>query len=242
MEFQTYAYTNRGARPQNEDFFGYQVSEKGGVWVVADGLGGHSYGEVASQLAVRSVIDSFNSEFIFSEDSLRCSIEKANDSILKEQEVNKQHSGIRTTLAAAISDYKQITWANIGDSRLYYFSLSALREVTADHTVSYKAYLAGEIGYEDIRNHEDKSKLLRALGNDKTCKVDVLKKPRTLMSGDAFLICTDGFWEYVYETEMEIDLIKAASPRMWGELMLLRHIKRIKHNHDNFTVMTVFVR
>ncbi|MDF2614674.1 MAG: hypothetical protein K0S71_2460 [Clostridia bacterium] len=239
MEFHTYTYTNKGGRPHNEDNLGYEVSSEGGIWAVADGLGGHAYGEVASKIAVDTILSHFNANLILSKDNLEKSIQLANGNIVKEQKAKVQYAAIRTTIVAAISDNSQIMWANVGDTRLYYFRNGSLLHVTPDHTVSYKAYLANEIEYKHLRFHEDKSKLLRALGNGEACKIETVKAAIPIENGDAFLLCSDGFWEYIFETEMEIDLAKARSPKEWVQLMLLRHIRRAKPGNDNFSALAV---
>jgi serine/threonine protein phosphatase PrpC len=69
----------------------------------------------------------------------------------------------------------------------------------------------------------------------------VLEKEAVLQSGDSFLLCTDGFWEYVYEIEMEIDLSKSRTPAAWLEYMLKRHYARVPENCDNYTAVAVFI-
>lgn len=113
--------------------------------------------------------------------------------------------------------------------------------MTADHSVSYCAYLSKEINYTDIRFHEDKNKLTRALGNDVKIKTD-LSDEVTPQSGDAFLLCTDGFWEYVFETEMEIDLLKSKTAKQWFEFMLTRHYERRNPDNDNFSAIMAMVQ
>ena len=101
-----------------------------------------------------------------------------------------------------------------------------------------KKYLGGEISYMDIYHDDDRSSLLRTLGKA-TCQPEAAVEP--VQAGDAFVLCSDGFWEFVYNEEMLLDLAKARSPEHWAQLMLLRHIRRIPPGNDNFSLITVFV-
>jgi serine/threonine protein phosphatase PrpC len=102
------------------------------------------------------------------------------------------------------------------------------------------AVFAGEITPAQIRFHEDRNKVLRALGNDLDIKPEI-SMPLQLASGfHAFLLCTDGFWEYVLEEEMEIDLSKSHAPQEWISLMLQRLYKRVDGANDNFSAIAVF--
>ncbi|HWT73101.1 MAG TPA: hypothetical protein VN258_00030, partial [Mobilitalea sp.] len=124
---------------------------------------------------------------------------------------------------------------------LYYLSDNELSEVTKDHSVTYKKYLMGEIRYQDINSDDDRSSLLGAFGNSNKFHPEFIEMPQLIKSGDAFFLCTDGFWEYVYDEEILIDFLKAATPKQWAELMLLRHIKRTKPSNDNYSLIAVFV-
>ena len=95
----------------------------------------------------------------------------------------------------------------------------------------------GEITPEEIRFHVDRNKLLKVLGDTEELRIDQIREPVDIEPGDAFLLCTDGFWEYVYETEMEIDLIKSRSPKEWTEYMVKRLLLRPAAERDNFTVL-----
>ena len=90
----------------------------------------------------------------------------------------------------------------------------------------------------DVYHDDDRSSLLRVLGKP-TCQPET--EAETAAPGDAFVLCSDGFWEFVYNEEMLLDLAKASSPQHWAELMLLRHIRRIPPGNDNFSLITVFV-
>ena len=90
----------------------------------------------------------------------------------------------------------------------------------------------------DVYHDDDRSSLLRVLGKP-NAKGD--SGEAAVKGGDAFLLCTDGFWEYVYQEEMLVDWLKSAAPEQWAEGMLLRHIRRAPPGNDNFSVITVFV-
>jgi serine/threonine protein phosphatase PrpC len=145
-----------------------------------------------------------------------------------------------TAVALDIRDDKAL-WVHNGDSRLYYFTNNEIEAVTKDHSVSFKKYVSGEITYREINTDDDRSSLLGVLGNKEKCSPELSGEAITLKNGDAFLLCSDGFWEYVYDDEMLIDFLKSETPQDWAELMLLRHIRRAKPKHDNFSVITIFV-
>ena len=143
------------------------------------------------------------------------------------------------TTAAALSIHEDTAvWGHMGDSRLYRFSGGALVQFTRDHSVTYMKYLGGEISYMDICHDDDRSSLLRVLGRA-PCKPEAAQSETA--PGDAYLLCSDGFWEYVYREEILADLLKAETPQTWAESMLLRHIRRVPEGNDNFSLITVFV-
>lgn len=145
---------------------------------------------------------------------------------------------MKTTAVALSIDGERAVWGHIGDSRLYRFSGGTLDQETRDHSVTFMKYLGGEISYMDICHDDDRSSLLRALGK-LPCKPETGQAE--LHPGDAFLLCSDGFWEYVYQEEILADLLKAETPEGWARDMLLRHIRRTPPGNDNFSLITVFV-
>lgn len=97
----------------------------------------------------------------------------------------------------------------------------------------------GEIAFDQIRFHDDRKKLIKVLGNEEQLKITKLDQPIKAEKGDAILLCSDGFWEYVYETEMEIDLSKSSTAQEWGEFMIKRLLLRVSGDNDNFTCICV---
>lgn len=232
MKLSAYAYTNKGGRPRNEDSL--YCGEAEGLFVLADGLGGHQSGQVASRTAVETVVQTCHES---EEADLLTAFAAANTEILAQQAVPGQEE-MRTTAVALRLGEDQGDWAYIGDSRLYHFSGGKLSSVTRDHSVTYRKYLGGEISYIDVYHDDDRSRLLRVLGRA-DCKSEGGSWP--VSPGDAFLLCSDGFWEFVYNEEMEIDLCKAETPEQWAKLMLLRHIRRTPPGNDNFSLIAIFV-
>ena len=237
MKLSAYAYTNRGGREKNEDSIRCSIQGQRGIFIVADGLGGHQSGEVASALAADVIFSGCEEESMPEPDALVRLFQTANQELRRQQEVPGRED-MKTTAVALCLDEGRAVWAHIGDSRLYHFSDGELTEVTKDHSVTYKKFLGGEISYMDVYHDDDRSSLLRVLGKEK-CQPE--SGEGTAAIGDAFLLCSDGFWEYVYNEEMEIDLCKAEGPEDWARRMLLRHIRRTPSGNDNFSLITILV-
>lgn len=233
MRISAYSYTNRGGRDHNEDSL--RCDAERGIFVLADGLGGHGCGEVASALAADALFAGCAAGPM-EEERLLALFQEANARVLEQQALPGQEEMKTTAVALSLSESRAV-WAHIGDSRLYRFSGGTLTQVTRDHSVTYMKYLGGEISYMDTYHDDDRSSLLRALGKE-PCRPEA--GSAALLPGDAFLLCSDGFWEYVYREEMLIDLLKAETPEQWAENLLLRHIRRTPPGNDNLSLITVF--
>lgn len=234
MKITAYCYTNRGGRDHNED--SVRCSAEEGVFILADGLGGHGRGEVASALAA-DVLFAGCAAGRMDREALLALFQEANGAVLAGQREPGQEE-MKTTAVALVLSEDQALWAHLGDSRLYRFSGGELTQETRDHSVTYMKYLGGEITYMDTYHDDDRSSLLRALGRE-PCSPEAGEAE--LSPGDAFLLCSDGFWEYVYREEILADLLKAETPEQWAQSMLLRHIRRVPPGNDNFSLIAVFV-
>lgn len=237
-EFKMSVFTNKGTRDHNEDSCGYRADEGKVCFVVADGLGGHEKGEVASQIAVEYVLKHFTDNDKFTEENL---LELLYDTDRAVKEEQKEHPGMRTTVAAAFIQDGKFWYFHVGDTRCYYLKNGCIYEQSKDHSIPQIEVSMGEIKTEDIRFHVDRNRLLKVLGNEDELLIEHLEQPIDMESGDAFLLCTDGFWEYVYETEMEVDFLKSSSPKEWNEHMIKRLLNRPASEHDNYTVMSCWI-
>ncbi|THB68300.1 MAG: serine/threonine-protein phosphatase [Desulfovibrio sp.] len=241
MKFRTASLSEQGGRDVNQDHCGYRILDKGGCWVVADGLGGHRGGEVASQLAVNTILDRFEAAMGFEAEDLFSYVQAAQEALIAKQAEEPRLTSMRTTLVVMVSDFSTARWAHMGDTRLYLLQGGSAQYRTKDHSVPQAMVDAGDIVEDDMRGHEDRNRLLRALGKEGDLRPAILEKPYTLHQGDAFLLATDGFWEYVWEPEMEISYCKSANPDEWLMRMERRITQRAESDFDNYSALGVFV-
>ena len=239
MKLDYYCFTNKGGRSKNEDSIGVREYVNGAVFVVADGLGGHSSGELASACAVDAVLDVFDEAKCGVEEKIMAAAKQANESILELQREN--NTTMKSTLAIAALENNRAVIANTGDSRVYYFHNNEISLYTQDHSVAYKKYKAREITRDMLATDEDQSSLLRVLGNVDRYEPDIIPIENELAPGDAFVLCSDGAWEYIKDEEMLIDQHKCNDAKRWAELMLVRAMERINGDNDNLSLITVMI-
>lgn len=242
MEFQTAKQCKTGGRENNQDYAGYMVLEAGrcGCWVVADGLGGHLGGETASKTVVEEILGEFEKSPRCSPEAVMHYLETAQAGLIRAQQSQPRLARMRTTVVILLTDFENVVWGHIGDSRLYYFADGILQFQTRDHSVPQSMVAAGEITPSQIRHHEDRNRLLRSMGQADRFLPEVHEQKQPIYHGDAFLLCTDGFWEYVEETEMEIDFAKALTPGQWLEKMENRVLRKAEGEYDNYTALAVY--
>ena len=236
LQIQTASLSDCGGRSVNDDTV--KILQDRGVYVfVGDGLGGYEGGQMASAIAAETMMDAARQENLTSEENLIQAAEKANAAVKKLQEEKK--GNMKTTCVFLGIENNVVRWMHIGDSRLYHFRRGRLKSQTKDHSVSQLAVMMGEITQDKIRFHEDRNRVLRAMGSE-NAKPDIAKEIAAV-SGDAFLLCTDGFWEFVYEKEMEQLLRKAKEPEIWLQEMEKLLQTRAPENTDNYTAAAVFI-
>lgn len=240
MIFDEFAFTNQGGRSYNEDSVGSRQDGGCGIFVVADGLGGHQFGEVASACVRDVLLEGWQPNEANRQEWIKMQIAEANRRVLAIEQDRK--CVLKSTVAVLAIDGERAVWANVGDSRLYYLHQSRIAGVTEDHSVAYKKFKAGEITREQIGQDEDQSCLLRSIGGEDRNEPDVYASEFPLEAGDAFLLCSDGVWEYVKDEEILIDLLKAETAKDWAELLLLRLMDRIDGKNDNLTLITLMLK
>jgi serine/threonine protein phosphatase PrpC len=227
-----------GGRRGNEDRAGETATPTGRAFVVADGLGGHAAGEIAAEACVRAVCEALK-EAEFSSHALAASFEAAQRAV---QEAQREDAavGCRTTAVVLLLAGERALWGHLGDSRLYLFRGGRVIHQTLDHSVPQALVQTGVIRPSEIRSHRDRNRLLRSLGGEGDAAATLLPAPLALQPGDAFLLCTDGFWELVTEAEMEAALREAKDPEDWLRRLEGRLLAKASGEFDNYTATAVF--
>lgn len=205
------------------------------LFAVADGLGGFEAGEIAAKIAVEEM----RNQFLLDPGTfdLKKSIMTANSIIIDLQK--KTSKNMRTTIAALHINGDTLHCAHVGDSRIYIFNNDSIIYQSIDHSVSQVAVQNGEINSDQIRKHSDRNKLTRALGNDEIVVVEV--KSFDMQEVNAVIICSDGFWEYVYEKEMTDLLIGTKDTEQWLVEMRKLLQMRIPFKNDNNTAIAAIL-
>ena len=235
----TYAvFSDKGDRSYNEDSTYAVATENEGCFALADGLGGQGKGDVASKFVVEEVKKKYDQK------RKKC-LEKFITDMVSEcqrdlMEVKGQEDiteDMMTTLVVLLVDDNQVSWGHVGDSRLYHFSDGKIVERTKDHSVCQVLAATGEI------DESDRNRLLRAVGmHDQT---GILNSVQTIEKNEnrhQFLLCSDGFWEYIDEKHMEKTLKRAKTPEIWLAKMQKIVQKNGKNNNmDNYTAIAVFL-
>jgi len=185
-------------RETNEDRF-YVPPESGPlIFAVADGMGGHAAGEVASSLAIETVEKNISKiaekwreyGFVFFRDYLEKTILDANENILKMQEQKPELRGMGTTLTVAVFFNDELLTGHVGDSQAHLFNRSGHMQITEDHSLVMELLKNGEIELEEMYTHPQRNFLTRALGTSPALKVDFYVTD--IKPGDYILLCTDG--------------------------------------------------
>ena len=239
--FETATLSAPGGRMDNEDFVGYRVSKSGGCWALADGLGGHRGGEIASRLAVDAAVSSFEENPSITGEALTAHIVRANRAVLERQAAEAELTYMRTTMVMLIASPEAAMWAHAGDSRLYWFRSGKIQEQTLDDSVPQRLVDAGEISADQIRFHEDRSRLLNSVGAREDLVASNRAMPGAPEPNDGFLLASDGFWECVTEPEMENDFSATTSSEEWIQKMEGRVKERASADHDNYSAIAVRV-
>lgn len=197
-------------------------------------------GDTASQ----TVVSVFKNLFEKSDKASRFlpeAFSAAQEILLTEQIARNARQKMKTTAVALVTDKRHAYIGHIGDSRLYVFHKNCVLKRTLDHSIPQMLVLSHQLGEEEIRNHPDRNIVLRVMGVSWEKPMYELAKPLPLRKCQAFLLCTDGFWELVLEEEMCAFLQNSISPDEWLQQMVARVRERGRGRQmDNFSAIAVW--
>jgi protein phosphatase len=220
-------------RQQNEDAFHAEEN----LYIVADGMGGHNAGEVASALAV-STVRSGARMGIRTADQFRELVQQANTAIYTASLDDSTQSGMGTTLTAAAivpGEEPRILVANVGDSRTYLFRSGALTRLSIDHSYVQELVNEGIITPEEARVHPRRNIVTRAMGIDRSVQVDVFS--HLVRTGDRLVLCSDGLVDEVPDTDIARVLTEHTDPQETAEVLVM--VANANGGRDNTTVIVL---
>ena len=221
-------------RSLNEDYAGYIEEEEFKLYVVADGMGGHNAGEVASEMAVKAV-EAYVKENYKEQGSnvLENAVLFANEKIYNKAIVGSEYKGMGTTLVAALVYRNTIIVANVGDSSCFGVIDNNITKITKDHSLVQELIDSGSITEEEGRNHPKKNVITRALGTNNVVNIDIFKVD--INTYDKYLLCTDGLSNEVLKEEilMEINDINDYNTACDKLVLLAKN----RGGRDNITVL-----
>ena len=225
-------------RDHNEDYFSCMNLRESTLFVVADGMGGHDAGEVASRLAVetacKEVQDGAQGEYD-PQKLLEKAVQRANTEVIREGESKGSNMGTTLTLALMRQDRAYI--ASVGDSRTYWIENGSIRQITEDHSLVAKLVTAGKLTREEARNHPKSNLLYRTIGSDENVTVDTFQVD--LKRGGSLLLCTDGLWGEV--SDEDIHSVCAWERNLKAACSRLIQLANENGGRDNITAIVVRV-
>jgi protein phosphatase len=225
-------------RDHNEDaLVTFETEDGAAVLVVADGMGGHLAGEVASEIAIQVLQRELTSVAGGPGEALKAAIERANLEIWQESERDQEKAGMGSTIVAAIVLDGQAYLANAGDSPAYLIRDGQTEQVTRDHGLVAEQVEAGIIREEDAENHPYRHILTRCLGVEESVDVE-LYPPRELQAGDVLVLCSDGLTEHVKRHEVAALATGVDSTEVAQSLV---DVANQRGGHDNITVVVARV-
>lgn len=249
-----YVASNKGTvRAQNEDcaciigdeYYDYSRNEiakdkRKYLLAVADGMGGHQAGEIASSMAISILLNDFLHNLIIMDynhilSGMNDIIKKISMEIVKKSERDSKLSGMGTTLTAAIiCENKKIIISHIGDSRMYLMRKNAIIQLTDDHTYVNDLFKAGNITYEQVKSHPQRNILTKAIGGFGNAEADVFSVDVT--DGDYLLLCTDGLTGI-----LEDDIIKSVIVNNENIQLACTNLIRMANDGGGFDNITVAI-
>jgi serine/threonine protein phosphatase PrpC len=236
MKFSVFQVSRRGGRAKNEDRMGYCYTRDSGLFVLADGMGGHPQGEVAAQLALQTVSSLYQQQARTKlprvNDFLAESLMAAHRRILRHAGENGLRDTPRTTFVAAVVQGNSVSWVHCGDSRLYLVRDGTLLTRTRDH--SYLEQAGAELAHLGRFN---RNVLYTCLGSPTLPAFDVAG-PIPLQHGDKILLCSDGLWSSVSDADIVRHLRAASVSHAVPELVELA-LRKAGDSSDNVTVLAL---
>lgn len=235
----THALTDKGLeRQENQDCYytsELPVGNLPNLFIVADGMGGHAGGKLASETAMKSFVKSVQKSTLEDPDEiLTNAVKKANDDVIKKAK-KVELEGMGTTLVVATIIDGELHVANVGDSRLYLITAAEVKQITKDHSLVEEMVRMGELEPSKARTHEKKNVITRAIGVADEVKADIFKVK--LKEEQTILLCTDGLTNMVTDDSIRKVIVSQRDVIEKAETLIIEANKN--GGKDNITVVVI---
>ena len=235
MKFSVFQVSRRGGREKNEDRMGYCYTREAGLFVLADGMGGHPEGEVAAQIALQTIAARFQSQakpaLADVQEFLSSALLAAHHQILRYASDKGALDSPRTTLVAAVLQGGCATWVHCGDSRLYMVRAGELLTRTRDHSYMELPHIPASLA------HINRNVLFTCLGSS-TKPIYDLAGPVALEQGDRILLCSDGLWGTLSDEDIATQLSQQTVSNAVPDLVEAA-LRKAGESSDNVTVVAL---
>lgn len=240
MHFTVAAGTDIGrVRKGNEDHFFADANDYRGLFIVADGMGGHAAGEVASQMAVdiiaEDLADLNDLESVEAPERVVDALKRANDAVYKRSKEESEKYGMGSTASVLVLADERFIVGHIGDSRVYLLREGKFQQITHDHSFVQERVDAGMLTPEQARNHRQSNVITRCIGMSRGAEPDIFDGD--VRSGDIFLITSDGLTSMVDDRRVQQLLSSSASPPRIVDALIAE--ANSNGGIDNITVVVV---
>jgi protein phosphatase len=221
-------------RNLNEDYLGYHEDIEKKIYIVADGMGGHNAGEVASKIAVESTIEYINSVDCLEnpETVLNDAVQYSNKKVYEFSKTSTSLNGMGTTITACLLRGNKMSVANVGDSRCYAIGKAGIYQITKDHSLVQELVDNGSITAEEAAVHPNKNIITRALGT--APKVDIDTYTVDLSEINKVILCTDGLSNSLSDLEMYQAVVGNTNAEACEQLV---YASKQRGGRDNITVI-----
>jgi len=240
MNFAIYQASHQGGRKYNQDCVAHAYTDQALLLVLADGMGGHSHGELAAQITIKTFMQAFSveakPEVHEPAEFLSRVMRKAHDTIIQFAKDQKLPGNPGTTCVAALIQDGRVCWAHAGDSRVYLLRDKNVVAVTHDHSVVQQWADLGFITEEQMKTHPDRHRITNCLGGEGEMFFVESEPERELHQGDVLLLCSDGLWGPLSHSEISTSLTVKPLPTALDQLMEVALYREDAHA-DNTTAV-----
>lgn len=230
-------------REHNEDSIGWDADM--GLVLLADGMGGHNAGEVASELAVATIRDALHdvlipelveANVINFADAVREAVVYANEEIHQQAHERVECAGMGTTLVLTLFHNGKVTYAHVGDSRIYRLRNGAIEQITSDHSLVQEMVDSGYLSEEEALLSTNRNLITRALGIAPDVEVDVITDD--IEQDDVYLLCSDGLSDMVSDADLQATLLQHRQ-NLGAAAQALVDLANARGGSDNISVILV---